>query len=757
MKKNLVAILALMAVVSLMLFWIFKPIVLHPNSYMFQKSGDAIKSYYNFSYMLKYDKGIKHDGINYPYSEHAQFDNTHPLHLAVFNQLDKLFPVSHYGVGIINLSMILSIILAVPFIFLILRRYKLPVWYSFLITLIILFLSPQLDRMRGHFEMAYVFFIPMLWYLLLKFNDGEKKWLWGAFLVLLGLAGGFTSAYFVAFYAIFLFAYIVSVLWINQKNIKLVLKSILILFLLAIIPLLAVRGFSMATDWVTDRPDNPYGFYYYHANIFSIFLPFEQLMKLLPWNFYNKLHIRWEGEAFVGLPAALLAVYFFWMILRNFYTRRKIAPIFSESDLNPFLLGAFLVLLFSMCFPFKWGLGILADIIPSLRQFRALGRFAWIFYFVFTIYSAAYIYRLFIKMISEGQKTKAIWIMVLALSFWSYDAIAHSEASFRGTINSNDKLESSDEDYARFLDESNIDPEKYQAIFFMPFANTTGDKFQFERGMDAFGEAMKCSYHTRLPLLQSYSPRLSFSNALSSVQILADSCIRKTRFNDMNEKPLLLICTNERLMPEEQWLKDHSTFLYSNQWISISEFTPELLQNKYKSWKTWADSVTTTLEGKPDFKSNVDLEKIYYLDFDDMKSKIAFHGDGALFKRRKKVEVFDENFSEKGMTGNYELSFWLYFDTRTYSMPWARINVKDKYGLIVETIELNTMQEHNVFDRWVRIDQLLDLTEGMTYQLEIEGRYITIDDLLMKPAHDCYVLKKYSGGVSMFNNYPLNY
>ncbi|HPR32695.1 MAG TPA: hypothetical protein PLK12_11385 [Prolixibacteraceae bacterium] len=755
MKKNLFAIGGLVLVTGLILAIAFKPFVLNPNSFLFQKSGDALKSYYNLSYMLRYDNGIKHEGINYPYGEHVQFDNTHPVHLAFFKQIDKLIPVSNYGVAIVNLSMILSIILAVPFLFLILRRYRLPVWYAFVMTLIILFLSPQLDRIKGHFEMTYVFFIPLVWFLLLKFNDGKKTGLWAGLLLVTGILGGFTAAYFVAFYAIFLLAFVVARLWIDWKNRKALLRPSLVLLLLAVLPLLAVRGFGMATDWVSDRPDHPYGFYVYHANIMSVFMPFEDLVRIFSGSTYDNLQRHWEGKAFVGLPALLLAIFFVASVLKRFYTRRKIAPVFSENELNPYLLGAFLVLLFSMCFPFKWGLGFLSEWIAPLRQFRSLGRFAWIFYFIFTVYSATYLYRWIKAMYDQGSKQKAAWLLTLILLFWAYDAVAHTRRSFRDTIHNNDKLESSGEDYVRSLQEAGIDPDRYQAIFFLPFANTTGDKFQFDRGMMAFGEAMKCSYHTRLPLIQSYAPRLSFSHALGSVQILADSCIRKTRFDDMNDRPILLICTTETLNPEEQWLKDHSRELFANPWITISEFTPEMLASSYQSWKEHANSVKTTLPGTDRLRTSADPGKIWMLSFDDKKAEQVFHGDGALFKRRKSIDVFSENFAKKGMTGNYELSFWMYFDTRKYNMPEAFVEEIDKYGLVVETIILNTRQEHNVYERWVRIDQKLELKEGMRYRLWLKGKYITIDDLLLKPSGESDVWVAYPDGREMFNNYPL--
>ena len=41
------------------------------------------------------------------------------------------------------------------------------------------------------------------------------------------------------------------------------------------------------------------------------------------------------------------------------------------------------VLLLSMCLPFQLGMEFLVDWLPFLKQFRSLGRFAWVFYYVF--------------------------------------------------------------------------------------------------------------------------------------------------------------------------------------------------------------------------------------------------------------------------------------------------------------------------------------------------------------------------------------
>jgi len=307
MKKNSLALLALVAATALILGLRFGKVFSEPNSYLFSHSEDAVKSYYNFSWYLEYDRGIRHDGINYPYGDHLQYINSHPLYVQILKAADRVMPVSDNGVGILNLTMILSLLAAVPFLFLILRRFALPPWYAAMVSLIILLLSPQIDRMGGHFEMAYAFFIPLYWYLLIRWQDGKRKWTWTLLLLLTSLAGGFTSAYYAAFLAIFPLALLVVQLWNHRKDLREYVPEGLHLLLIAVLPLIMVRGLVSVTDWVDDRPDNPWGFFIFHSNVFSIFLPQRSMLKevLQGW---TDMGYQWEGRAYVGYPAVLLVM-----------------------------------------------------------------------------------------------------------------------------------------------------------------------------------------------------------------------------------------------------------------------------------------------------------------------------------------------------------------------------------------------------------------------------------------------------------------
>jgi hypothetical protein len=768
MKKNLIGIIILLAISYIVLLLVFNPYLHNPNSYMVSKSGEAIKNYYNFSSQLKYGKSIKNEMVNYPYGEHIQMDNSQPFHLLFFKVYNKIIsPVLKYGVAFINLSMIFSLLVVLPFLFLILRRYKLPVWYSVIISLIIAFLSPQLGRIKGNFELSYLFFIPMWWYFIMKFRDRKTQWLWGLLLVVTALIGGFTNVWYAAFYAIFLFGMITADCWINRKNLKPLFKQEILLFILAIIPLIIVRGMIGATDWVDDRPTNPYGFFVDHSNIFSVFLPFDRAVQSVLNYSYTYFNVRWEGRANVGFPATIVAIILTCSILYRFYTRKKISVAFPEKEFNPYLLSAFLILLFSMCFPFNWGLGFLTNVFPLLKQFDAPGRFAWIFYYIFTVYTAIFIFRYFEKYRNQGQKSKSVWLMVLVLLFWSLDALSNAQLSFKKVVNRNTHLKSVDDLFLRRFDVMGKKIDDFQAIFFMPFANTSGDKMKFETKTDGFIEGMKCSFHTRLPMVESFAPRISISQSLSSIQILADSSIRKVRFDDMNDKPILLLTMNDSLTEREQWLKQHADSLWSDPWLTLSSITPAFFENSYLNWLDWADNSKLKLKASPnpspayrqagnggELRTDADLNNIFYLNFDDKRSSTVFSGKGALYKRGKKVQVFYEDFPSKGMTGKYDLSFWLYIDNRTWGMPQAIINEIDQYNTAINSIRLATQTEHNVYKNWVRIDQKITLKPGMKYQLVIKGKFITIDDLLLKPEGSNVYIKT-PEGKELMNNFVM--
>ena len=754
MKKDTIALTAVVVSGALILAALFGRVIVHPDSYLFSSAGDAVKSYYNFSYYLKYDSGMEHNGINYPYGEHLQYMNSHPLYLQIVKFVDRhIFPVSDHGVGILNLSMILSLLVTIPFIYLILRKFSLPPWYAAVVSLIILFLSPQVDRLGGHFEMVYAFFIPLYWYLLIRWHEASRKIVWSLLLLLTALTGGFTSAYYAAFLFVFPLAVLLVRTWKYRKKLKEYLPEGLHLLLIALLPLLIVRGTATLTDWVDDRPDNPWGFFIFHANVFSIFLPSHSLLQRVT---ADVLPIRytWEGRAYVGFPAALLAVSFAGTMLIQLAGGKKIrwSSFFPDKKLNPYLAASLLVLLFSMCIPFKWGLGFLTELIPPLKQFRCLGRFAWIFYYVFTVFTATYLYALYRLFRRKGYGTQALTVLLLALSFWGLESASRIQGSTRNLFNRNDLFHTGGTDINAILSESGTSADEFQAIFFLPFANTCGDKLRFERGLDAFSEAMSCSYQTGIPIVESFSPRISLSQAMSSIQLLADSCIYKQRVDDMNQKPLLLVVGTQELSLRESGLLRRAGALWSGERFSLARLPVQAFNQGFEPWMNLASSLADSLKGTGIYCSAGNPEQLIYRDFEIFSADRAFTGSGSSFLKRGSMELFNEKLEERFPEREVELSFWLYVDHRIDNMPTPELLQWNDSNELVSSEKLDSREVHNVDGMWVRIGKRLVPEPGIRYQLKVSGKYITVDDLLIKPA-GTRVFVRHPNGERLLDNF----
>jgi len=740
MRKNWISITFLVVVTATVLVFLFKPVLQHPNSYLYSTSGDAVKSYYNFAYYLKYDSGIKHDGINYPYGDHLQYINSHPLYVQVLNIIDNnIYPIANYGVAILNLSMIISLLLAVPFLFLILRKFALPRWYAFIISLIILFLTPQFDRIHGHFEMVYAFFIPLFWYLLIRWKEGNRTILWGILLVLSGLVGGFTSAYYASFFTIFLLAVLIVDVVVHRKDLASYWKTGLSLLVIALLPIIVVKGLVSVTDWVGDRPDNPWGFFVFHATPLSVFLPFNSPLKMLIGDYVN-MNFQWEGRSYVGYPATMLAISVCLYLLYSLVSWKKIEwrLFFPNKKLNIYLGAAFLVLLFSMAFPFKYGFAFLLELLPPVKQFRCLGRFAWIFYYVFTVYTAYYLYYLFRQLRIRGLYLLSMIVFIIMLTFWIVDAGTNIKRSTKGLLNNNDKLESYDDEFLSRLEGANVSPDEFQAIFFLPFASTSGDKLMFERGLSAFTDAMKCSFHTGIPLIQSFSPRLSFTHALSSIQLLADSAIYKTRLDDM---------------VRESRIKSMALDFWEDDYITLSTLPVKKFNAGYSEWIQYVEGIRDSLPCEGNIWTNTDPELVFYNGFENSESEIAFSGSGAVHRKKGEVEILNLVFDADSVSVKSEISFWMYIDSRTDNMPEPVLHIRDENDQLLVKTKIENREVHDVSNHWARIAAIFDFEKGKRYQLVVKGKYITIDDLLIRPV-DSDVLVK-TPDSELFNNFPL--
>ncbi len=220
LKNNLFerGFLLTLVLASLCLLFFYGKLLEHPNNCYFSADGDGLQAYYGAVYHVKYDDSFwRMNGMNHPYGEQVFFTGCQPFVTNFIKLISTVTDISGYTVGILNLIMLFSIVLCALCLYLIFKHLKLPYMYSAIAAVAISSLSPQLDRLGGHFSLTYQFSIPLFLLLLFKFynNPSVKK------SVLIGLfvfcmAG--THFYFFAFFTLISGVYFAALFFKGEKK-----------------------------------------------------------------------------------------------------------------------------------------------------------------------------------------------------------------------------------------------------------------------------------------------------------------------------------------------------------------------------------------------------------------------------------------------------------------------------------------------------------------------------------------------------------
>lgn len=747
---SIILVIATLAVLVMRFSQVFQ----HPNGVLYSKSGDGLKNYFLFAFYLKYDQGLRFSGFNYPYGENLLYTDSHPLYAWLLNWVDdNLFPLASHSIALINLSILVGVVLSVFLLYQILRRFEMPSWYSAIIALAIILLSPQWSRMHGHISLSHLFVIPLIWYALILYEDrrGLPR---SIFLLLVGVFVGGLHMYFLATFTLFLLAYWVIQAINERRELMAFIKKRWVLPILAFIPLVFFQAWMGISDWVVDRPVSPYGFYTYHANFWSVFLPHYSVVNQVVGNLFD-IRMEWEGRSYIGFVPLIVCVVAVIRYLYNLVSPSdQIAPLYQLYEKQKFYVWASVILLlFSMCVPFKWGLQFIPDLITPLKQLRALGRFSWVFYYVINVVAAAAIYMGYKNLMQKQLRYSAALFIGFAVLSWCFDGASFFLDTTKNLVHQNDKLERTDDEYQARFNEANVDPGDYQAIFSLPLVAVRTDKLTFERDLTGYQEAIKCSYHTGLPLIQSTASRPSLSQSLSSIQMIGDDLIAKTRLRDMNNSPILLLVSNRSvLLPEEKKWVERSRELWSDDYITLAHLDLEAFESANDSlisqYYVLRDSLDCLSEicvvqgAGPVLAPDLELSK-QSPRFCDIESYSFSRGD-TLFSGQINVQQHTQ----------MELSFWLFIDPAYSGMPNIHYQSIDNSGKLVLEQNLHSGSQPDVMDGWVRCSILFEASPNLArHEVLVEGKKTAASSLLIKSVES--TVYHTLGDCLLYNNFFL--
>jgi hypothetical protein len=691
-------------------------ILVHPNDFLFSESGDGIKNYYTAHYFVKHDGiGFNTHGLNYPYGELISFTDNQPSISWSIQLLKKLgIDLSDNVIGVFNLLMLLSICIASLFYYLIARRIYLPPYYAVLVALLISFLSPQVERFTGHYALGYVCFVPMLWYLLIRAFEKNFSIRYGLLIALYNLFFGFIHPYYVLIGTLFCVVYAICNYAYSPKNLKALLAQ---LVLFASSPIL-LQFILNAKDSVIDRPSNPWGLLDYATRIEGVFLPVNSLLLDLLNKIIKVRSTDIETHSYVGLVATM--VFVFSLIKFFKYIKRKkfkyiVKPILPAA-LRTALLTAVLLLLFAMAIPFRIGLTFILDWVPAIKQFRSLGRFAWIFYSVFAMYSSFYLYLLYKKWSMQGRKKFAYVFVFICLLIWASESYNANSYTNRIIANrSSEKYYSSN--VKEKLKELNVNLSEFQAILPIPIYLIGSEVIGIHN--DETGivfQSMKISAQTGLPIGSTMLSRTSLSQTIKLASFVSDSLLSKENYlKDINSKKFLLISKKQELTEAEQELLVLSTFLFTDE-LGFNYYTLDPLRIKEKNYKIDGTEFIANKEGK----NILGKHDWYYW---------QSYGEGKFFTKENSELYKGDVWGD----GNYECSFWLKLSNK-HIAPRLVFESFDKTNNLIEKKSFDCGVFSNVDGNWLRVENRFSYSEkegSIRFSLITQGD--TIKNLLIKP------------------------
>lgn len=665
---------------TVILLFFYGDLIKSANRIYFGKSGDGLNTYYSSIYHIKYDSSYSHfQGMNYPYGEHVLFTNCiPPISNTIKFISNNIVDVSDYAVGIINLSMLFSLIIAALFLFLIFWEFKINAFYSSIIAVGIAFLSPQINRFGGHYTLSFAFAIPVIIYLLIKFYQRpswKKSLVTGLFILMMV---SFHMYYF-AFAA-----FIIGVFWAVQifsdrayRKWKFLLSNI---FLQIVLPILLINIWLWLTNSVNDRTTSPWGFLVYKSGWEGIFLQQQDVPDSFLKSFMNPQAVDWEGWAYVGHLASFFYVVIFtlWACIpfvtagkMGFFLsvlltgiafhliRRKKWNVFLLSQnklISIFLWTGMITMLFSFAWPFTLFPGILKYAGP-VQQFRGIGRFSWIFYYTINIGLFYFIYHLKIRI-----KWLHFGILGVAVIVLFYDAYLNNR---NVSQNLNNEIPSFKESYSnpQSFDSKTL-AENYQTFVPVPYFHVGSENLWMESKCESMMNAFTFSLKTGLPMTAVQMARTSISQTYENVSMVLEPYRQLSILDNFkNNKPLLLLVTKcEELNQQDSIIISKADLVRAGEVFDLYELAVEKINHFSDSLYS---SVEHEMKSKNLFLSNSfftedSIQTFVYNGFESLFTGKSYGDAGALSGNIKEYNTLYDGCIPNAIAGReYILSFWI--------------------------------------------------------------------------------------------------
>ncbi|MBK7426540.1 MAG: hypothetical protein IPI60_05670 [Saprospiraceae bacterium] len=749
MKNNVLnkfAELFTLLLASVVNIWFYGPIYKAPGLVSFVTSGDGLKNYFTLAYYVRNDKGALFTGMNYPFGEMVTYTDNQPLLAWILKWLASFTDAGNHVVGIQNILLIISPVIAAIFMSLVMKRYRIDPLFRIIGAVLIAYLSPQMFRMVGHYGLAYSWLIPMSWYMVLRFQESIKRQiLWSISIFIFITLMSFVHPYNGVIAALFAGSFGL-VKWLADKKWKPFLMMIIAAFSGIIIFLLIAK----MLDGFEGRPKFPWGVYFYNADLEGFFAPsFGPLKAFFIEVFNTSGEIQFEKRMYLGIAVIIVLLSALFRLISQipkWIKRKRFPGTFVPVKLIWWQCAVLFFIASSGAH--KLGLDALSQIFPPIAQFRGLARLGWPIYFLIALYSVYWFQLWYRLQRMKHLKRTAGFGLMLILVIWLFDIAQYNKMIYKEIYTSNDLLDPRRNPSQEFFEIHNLNKEDFQAIWLFPIFLNGSEKLDKEMGFYYMRDAMQISFHTGIPIINIMMSRTPIPMSTSFLE-LYNPYIQKSRLEKFNDKPILVLGSDyESLEPEEKKILDRAEFIGIFNNVRIYKLNPDVI-NRVEFPQICADATNEVV-----IQDSLEHEgPVFYADFDDSTASQTYMGKGAFQSREEETIFFEQrNIKIPGMSLPYDAHIWVYVDSELMGMPEIIVDAFDEKGNFLQSVTFLIPKIPLVDGSWVRTSAYWTIHDGMrSLQFKIKGKGFTIDELMIHPLghQQC---SKYSDKKYRFNN-----
>lgn len=541
------------------------PTIAHLNTTFFQAKGDGVQSYYNTLFHVKHDTSYMHsNSMNYPYGENAFFTNNFmPISNTIKWISSTIIDISSYTLGIINGLMLGTFVLCSLCLYLLFQQWKLPVWYSVLVGIGLTFLSPQLIRLYGHYLLSFGFVIPFTLLMLTKFYEKVSY----KISVYIGLVVLLLSAF--SFYFFALIGFIIGLYFLLNKAYRRISFLCTHGLLQLVLPFVIIQLWMYLTNEVTDRTASPWGFFAYNSNLNGVFVPLNQPVAEVIDHLIGIGRCSFEGRAFIGYVADLFFIVLLISGVKYLISKGRVRNqiVFQKEIEGQFFFIGFGALFISFGLPFIIpGLEKGLEYLAVFKQLRAIGRFAWIFFFIINVLAFVFVYR----WASTKRKYLRYVLLILSIVVLYHDAFLNFRSVFT-VIQNQEHIIS---DWENELPENKVlnqllpSIDNYQAIINLPSFHVGSESIWTDINAKSCIGAYRLAMKTGLSISSVHSGRMSLSQTYKNVAMFAEAYRPLKILNDYpNQKPFLMCVVPRACSAAELKIVNKGRFLFD--WLGM--------------------------------------------------------------------------------------------------------------------------------------------------------------------------------------------